>query len=486
MDSNHQSKCKQVNEYNLMKVIAIILVVIGHSTYLKISGVDYSEFFGQTLQVSFGKNIQTVVNIIYIFHMALFFAVSGSVYYIQKNKLNKYKNAKELIINKMKRLMIPYILVGILYVIPIKLISRFYSTNYVPNAIFYDMMNGIGHLWFLFALFWIFILFYVLEKYIYNNNKYVFWVIILITYFFSDIIYDFMPNGLKSHVQYVIFFCIGYFFEIIREKYNNSKYMAFNTVILSVIVYVLYYVQKNINFKYSQLLILLLVKILLILIVYNISYLLNKYLKISKFKLYQNLYKYNFDIYLFHDPLNYLILYVASLILIKIQSQNLIKTQLFSFFIIFILRFVINILICILIAVILNKFKQYKKLKQNLLYCCGLIFILAFGVVVYDNYNDIHRTNEIYAPRLETDLTTTNLTDENWKNGVSKTTNILLFENNEVNINILKNAKSLKHNNIIKRVQNMKEIDTSWIYLELDNSENIEQFGYPNKIKVLK
>ncbi|BBK78204.1 acyltransferase family protein [Clostridium butyricum] len=486
MDSINQNNYKQVSEYNLMKVIAIILVVIGHSTYLKISGVDYSQFFGQTLQVEFGKNVQRIVDIIYIFHMALFFAVSGSVYYIQKNKLNKYKNAKELIINKIKRLMIPYILVGILYVIPIKVISRFYSTNYFANAIFYDMLNGIGHLWFLFTLFWIFILFYFLEKYIYNNNKYIFWVIVLITYFFNDIIYNFMPNGLKSNVQYVIFFCIGYFFEIIREKYNNSKCMVVNTIILSVVVYVLYYAQKNINFKYAQLLILLFVKILLILIVYNISYLLNKYLKISKLKLYEKLYKYNFDIYLFHDPLNYLFLYIASLILIKIQNQNLIQTQVFSFFMIFILRFVINIFICIFIAVVINKFKQYKKLRRKLLCWCGVMFVLCFGMVIYDNYNNIHRTNKIYAPRLGDNFTTINLTDENWTNGVSNTMNILLFENNEVNISILKNAKLVKYNNINKGIQNIKEIDNSWIYLELDNRENIEQFAYPNKIQVLK
>lgn len=485
IDNNKVNRYKQVDEYNLMKIIATILVVLGHSTYLKFGGVDYSLLFAKTLEGNCGQKIQSIVDIIYIFHMPLFFAISGAVYYIQKNKFNKYTSIGELISAKIKRLLIPYILVGLLYVIPIKLISRYYSINYTYVAIFYEMINGIGHLWFLFTLFWLFIIFYILEKYIYQKNKYIFLIIILSTYLFKDIIYEFIPSGLKNQVQYLIFFCIGYFFEIIREKYNKYKYIHINTLILGGLAYSIYYIQTNVSFRYVQCFLLLIVQLILILIVYNISYLSIKYLKVTCLKLYHILNKYNFEIYLFHDPLNYLILYITSLIMIKISNQNILQSQLFSFTLIVILRIIMNICICICIAILVKKFRKYKNLKKNLLYCCLLLFVLAFGVVIYNNYNNIHPVNEVYTPQLNRSFATENLTDENWKQGVSNTSNTLLFSNDEFNKKMLKNAKALKKDTIIKKIKNIKEIDSSWIYVELENRESIEEFEYPNVIEVI-
>lgn len=154
----------QINEYNLMKVIATVLVVVGHSLYISFGGVNYSFVLGEILKSRVGQIMEIIAGIIYIFHMPLFFAVSGAVYYVQKNYYHNYNNLDEIILKKTKRLLIPYILSGILYVIPIKVISRYYAINYVHKAVFYEMLNGIGHLWFLIALFWFFIIFYVLDK----------------------------------------------------------------------------------------------------------------------------------------------------------------------------------------------------------------------------------------------------------------------------------------------------------------------------------
>ena len=476
----------QINEYNLMKVIATVLVVVGHSLYISFGGVNYSFVLGEILKSRVGQIMEIIAGIIYIFHMPLFFAVSGAVYYVQKNYYHNYNNLDEIILKKTKRLLIPYILSGILYVIPIKVISRYYAINYVHKAVFYEMLNGIGHLWFLIALFWFFIIFYVLDKYIYSKNKFIFWLIVLSTYFFSNIIDEFMPNGLKMNIKYLIFFCIGYFFEKIRKEYNKIKYMNVVTIIMCILAYVLYYNEVNVQFKYTQNVLFLILQCILILIVYNISYLSIKYFNVVDRKIYKILYKYNFQIYLFHDPLNYLILYVVSLFVVNITNIDIIRSVIFSFILIIILRILFNIYSCICIANIIKRLKIGIGLRNRLLYLCFSLFLLSFLQVAYNNYKGIGIMNEVYTPKLNNYIISANLTDENWENGILNGGDILLLDNSDFNKNILKNAKALKSNNISKEIVNIYEKDSKWIYIELNDRENIQEFRYPNNIKIIK
>lgn len=119
-----------------LKGIAIILVIAGHS------------------------NIPTLIsNIIYFFHMPLFFLLSG---YLEKKREQSFKSVFE---KKVKRLIYPYFTFGILIIawntlknvnhtenFTILLLKRFIALLY-GNFIWENNYEYIGTLWFLVALF---------------------------------------------------------------------------------------------------------------------------------------------------------------------------------------------------------------------------------------------------------------------------------------------------------------------------------------------
>lgn len=167
---------KTIHEYNLIRVIAVLLVVIGHCTYYKII-TEYGGF-DLGLDVASMNFISKLVyrvlvlinHILYTFHMPLFFCLSGALFnYSLKNK--KYKTLKELVCKKGKRLLIPFVIVSLLYTIPIKYLCGYYngSQNIIKDIFVGQILQqGNTHLWFLPTLFCIFVIVYI---YIYTTKQ---------------------------------------------------------------------------------------------------------------------------------------------------------------------------------------------------------------------------------------------------------------------------------------------------------------------------
>lgn len=75
------------------------------------------------------------------------------------------------------------------------------------------------------------------------------------------------------------------------------------------------------------------------------------------------------------------------------------------------------------------------------------------------------------------------LTDTNWNNGVSTTSNTILFSNTRFNQSELNGAISLKSGDKVANIISVEMID-NWIHVNIDG--NKESFLYPNKIEVIK
>ncbi|WP_412988375.1 acyltransferase family protein [Pediococcus siamensis] len=139
---------KRIKWVDLAKGIGIILVVYGHvilgvhDAGLSLNGLNYN------LQHSF----------IYTFHMPLFFFLSGL---FAKRWVGR--PTKVALSQKMRTLLFPYIVWGIIQGIIMALFSS--STNGSTN--FIDIIKlpiqPFGQFWFVYDLFWIFLLFYVME-----------------------------------------------------------------------------------------------------------------------------------------------------------------------------------------------------------------------------------------------------------------------------------------------------------------------------------
>mgnify|MGYP003374954817 FL=1 len=150
MEKNIQAKKKIYHEITIAKGIGILLVVLGHAM----------KQTGMTDQLTAG-----LIQLIYSFHMPLFFVLSGFV----SVKILDYGKKEEIfpyIRNRAIRLLIPYFVMGILYM-PLKfLLSRFARNPYDFTSAWKLIIgeNPNTTMWFLFTLFWVSVIALILVR----------------------------------------------------------------------------------------------------------------------------------------------------------------------------------------------------------------------------------------------------------------------------------------------------------------------------------
>ncbi|EFM39209.1 hypothetical protein HMPREF0379_1066 [[Eubacterium] yurii subsp. margaretiae ATCC 43715] len=151
---------------------------------------------------------------IYSFHMPMFFALSGCVFSIERKK---YTDFKFLLKNKTIRLIVPYFIIGIFFMIPIKFLVGFYKINFpnflsVFSSYFSLNLSESGQLWFIMTLFamYLFIYFYNYLFVSYEDTKIRIIVIIsvIITIYFLNkgIDFHFFSNFVKKFWNRNIFY----------------------------------------------------------------------------------------------------------------------------------------------------------------------------------------------------------------------------------------------------------------------------------------
>ncbi len=228
---NYKKEDKQ-KEYDIMRVVLTLFVVIGHSAYLNMpfgfGGVDYSspESLGNCLSTDWYVILYKIVGFVYFFHMPAFFFLSGAVFCIGMRK-EQYPNLQYIVENKAKRLIFPALVAGVFWMVPLKFLGNGYSSVMVlPYAIWKGVFltQGTGHLWYLFTLFWIFFLSYILLKYLVMEKSWMLLVcILMLGTFYSEIDLN-LPGG-NNIFYYLIFFLVGYCFEKFRARLIKYIYV---------------------------------------------------------------------------------------------------------------------------------------------------------------------------------------------------------------------------------------------------------------------
>lgn len=134
-----------------LRAFAIILVVFGHSVIL------YSNSWSlyETNQSSRVLDVlKTIVNVI---QMPLFIAIAG---YCLAFTLQRYNGVISFLLKKSRRLLIPFLVIGFAWMIPLRLVSNYGAYQHESiSKIVIDFLCGrdSGHLWFLPTLFFIFV-----------------------------------------------------------------------------------------------------------------------------------------------------------------------------------------------------------------------------------------------------------------------------------------------------------------------------------------
>ena len=313
----------RVELYDWIRILATIFVVIGHATYINITtthgGIDYMlpANFSPTYNSSLFLSFRLLAFWVYSFHMPLFFFLSGAVL-----GLKSFSHFFPFVKSKLHRLIIPYILVGLFFMFPIKYLGNFYTANGLSKTIisFFTGFGGLddGHLWFLTALFWCLIIFVCIEKImdkLHINYPIITLLICLIISQFSIKYITFSFLQINKSLYNLQWLALGYLFESCRRRYTIPYSYSILISVFIILIYLLTY--RIISPHYNISIISGIIFSIALSVVLSPLFQLIK----NKYSMhYKNFIKRLFDIYLFHDPLEYIVIRIF-------LNKNLLSTN---------------------------------------------------------------------------------------------------------------------------------------------------------------
>lgn len=173
----------------------------------------------------------------YAFMLELFVFISGFVFgYQVRLKGERKLQAKSLFWGKFKRLIIPSIIFSLLYILLLGNIKQ------PVQNILYELLNGVGHMWFLPMLFWCFVGVWVIEK-LHLKPRLVIPLLVLASIgFFLP-----MPLRMGLAMYYMLFFYAGYIIQKndISLDWLYTKHCAIITTIAFIILFPILTVMKE-------------------------------------------------------------------------------------------------------------------------------------------------------------------------------------------------------------------------------------------------
>lgn len=285
------------NVWGIMKSLAILLVVLGHVTRM------YTPQGLLNIGV-YPSFLQYLTSFIYSFHMPAFFAVSGAVYYINKVEKGKYSNQANFIINKVKRLLVPYAFFAILWVFPTMWIMGY--VNNPLNYFYESYVLGLNtrHLWFLIVLFEIFIFFNVCFVFLNKHRLLTLFLLIAVAYF-----KDYAPSyfQISNCCGYLLYFYLGFLMVPLFKKYMPSlrkKSLLLLIIVMSIWIVLNLAILKMSSVSVAKMPLTTLAAVFGTLLLYLLCNKVGGALYTSK--IYRLLQNNSFGIYLFHPMIIYL------------------------------------------------------------------------------------------------------------------------------------------------------------------------------------
>ena len=340
MSTSNSSK-RVYLEYDYIRVIGTLLVVLGHSVYTNME----TKYGGISIVAEYAiihKLLLLVVRLIYSFHMPLFFFLSGTLFALG-NRKGKWNNLLDVIRIKSKKLLLPLITIGIFYAIPIKIISGYYSES--KNVLFDALIGQMvyfdnNYLWFLPSLFFCFVLSWVLSHFIKEwQTK----VLIAVCFLVLGINIPCNYFGIQRCLINYIWFETGRISFDYKDKidaYFSKSVTKVIIVLLTVIVYGIYLTLLKDNPYFYRVL-----SFFGIICVYIFSLNL-KGIHYENFFGFNTIHRNSLAIYLFSDPWNYIILSF-------LKNHSMLYYYKFNWFCILIVVFRFSITITV--SLIVNK-----------------------------------------------------------------------------------------------------------------------------------
>ena len=210
-------KKEHYNEIDVLKGLGIIAVYLGHS--FNLSGLNFNEV------------MIYIYRSMYSFHLPMFFLISGFL-----SNTGKEIKLKKFYINKIKRLWIPYLFINFIDYFPRTLFPNLVNSEF--EGIREVLLYGTKISWFIYTLFILFMIFPILEKYVFSKDKYYISGIIILLLNIFKIGTDIKLFALGSVIYHLIYFYIGYIIkDIYKKNFLNGKMVDKKVFILISILY---------------------------------------------------------------------------------------------------------------------------------------------------------------------------------------------------------------------------------------------------------
>ena len=281
------------------------------------------------------------------FHIYGFTLVSGYLFYLLKYEKKQYADTGLFIKKKVKRILIPYAFVSIVWVIPWQVF--YYRTDISDLIKQYVFMQRPSQLWFLGMLFGVFMIAVLLPSSVCEN-----WVMLGVIsggiYIVGLLLHLFIPNifQILTSLQYFVFFAIG----MILRKYAGCFVWNIPCILWVVADIVIFLIKQVVDvqsgalFRITGIAVELLLHIIGAIMAFTVLNWIANRINWKENKIIVLLHKHNFTIYLFHQQVIY-----AVITLLNGRVSSIVLA---------LVNFVVSIFISLFISIVLHRWKITK------------------------------------------------------------------------------------------------------------------------------
>lgn len=208
----------RLQNIEFLRCFAVLSLVAWHSLCVYVGWKsflpDISEAVGGTWLTNFYQVITTKV-LMPNANMPLFTVISGFVYaYLRRQ--GKYIDTKEFLVKKVRRLLIPYFVIGTIVVFTI--------ADWSPKSIIFGNAH---HLWYCAMLFWCFVYIRIYE--IVPNWLKSIAILLAVTSQFVSIPYDLL--GIVKGINYFPYFIMGFYLTEYLPKVQSGGGRIFSVIV---------------------------------------------------------------------------------------------------------------------------------------------------------------------------------------------------------------------------------------------------------------
>lgn len=229
----------RLSEVDAIRSILVVLLVLYHSFCM------YDNKWELCANAYYSDSYKWLSRFAYAFLLQGYFFMSGYVWAFQREVQNKNESFLQLVKSKSIRLLLPSLSFGVVYYLLFYNGAPISSENVsipISDSIMY-VLNGPGHLWFLPALFWCFVLTFLLNKF-----KLTPLLKLLITIICAILPYIALPFRLGWAMFYILYFYLGYFAFLNRDffiRLSTKVIYTWGGYLLFIGVFVLLYCLKD-------------------------------------------------------------------------------------------------------------------------------------------------------------------------------------------------------------------------------------------------